>query len=395
MKNLVRTVAVVATLLFSSQVLHASEAPMVTAFVREDCVHCQDAKAFFAVHPEITVAYRDLDVTEERDVFKQLARMQEIAQVTPVILVSDSILVGFDSADTTGEHIISLLEHNSYAPHVAISYFLEQKREQRTGAVCEEDATECIVEPALPSITVPFLGTIDPQTYSLFSISSILGLIDGFNPCAMAVLVIFLTLLTQAGSRRRMFGVAGLFLLAEAIMYFLILTVWGTLWDFIGLQRLIGPLLGLLAIGSGSYFLYRYYNARNVCETMSPEEEGRLLGKMRDISTKPLTIATIVAIIGIAFSVNIIEFACSIGIPQTFTYILQINELSFITRHLYIFLYIIWYMIDDLIVFALAIWAFEKLSQTQNYVRYSNLIGGLLMLILGLMLAFAPQMLVF
>ena len=386
-------VAFVAILLaLSTGFALASEAPMISAFVRDDCVHCQDAKVFFDEHPEISVAYRDLDDKEERSLFKKVAAVQEISQVTPVFLIDDIALVGFDTSETTGAYLLEILEGNNYAPHEPISFFLEKKRSQRAGETCDEEALTC---ENTSTVTVPLLGTIDPQTYSLFTLSSILGLIDGFNPCAMAVLVIFLTLLAQVGSRKRMLSVAGLFLAAEAIMYFFILTAWGTLWDFIGLQRITSPLLGVLAVGSGLYFLYRYYNARNVCSVISPEEEGKMVSKMKEISSNPLTISAAIGIIGIAFSVNVIEFACSVGIPQTFTYILEINNLSILTRHAYIFLYILWYMFDDLIVFGLAIWAFDRLSQTEHYVRYSNLIGGILMFALGVLLVFAPHLLVF
>ena len=92
------------------------------------------------------------------------------------------------------------------------------------------------------------------------------------------------------------------------------------------------------------------------------------------------------AIIGLALSVNVIEFACSIGIPQTFTKILQINDLNFITRQFYNFLYIIGYMLDDFLVFGLALFSVNKLHLTSKYSKWANLFGGILMVLLGLML---------
>ncbi|MFZ2201076.1 MAG: glutaredoxin, partial [Leptotrichiaceae bacterium] len=96
-----------------------------------------------------------------------------------------------------------------------------------------------------------------------------------------------------------------------------------------------------------------------------------------------------------ALSVNVIEFACSIGIPQTFTKILQMNDLSFITRQFYNFLYIIGYMIDDFLVFGLALFSVNKLHLTSKYAKWANLFGGILMVLLGLMLMFKPTWLIF
>ena len=92
---------------------------------------------------------------------------------------------------------------------------------------------------------------------------------------------------------------------------------------------------------------------------------------------------------------NIIEFACSVGIPQAYTKILELNNLSFLQTQWYTFLYIVFYMIDDIIVFGLALWGFNKLHATEKYSRASMLVGGVLMLILGALLILAPNLLTF
>jgi hypothetical protein len=52
-------------------------------------------------------------------------------------------------------------------------------------------------------------------------------------------------------------------------------------------------------------------------------------------------------------------------------------------------------MVDDIIVFGLAIWGYSKLeAHGQKYSQMSLLIGGLLMAVLGALLVFAPNLLV-
>ena len=109
----------------------------------------------------------------------------------------------------------------------------------------------------------------------------------------------------------------------------------------------------------------------------------------------PFTFASAIAIIGLALSVNIIEFACSVGIPQTFTKILDLNNLSNLVRQGYMFIYILMYMVDDFLVFGLALWSTEYIHMTHKYSRICNVIGGTLMIILGGILIFAPGILVF
>ena len=52
-------------------------------------------------------------------------------------------------------------------------------------------------------------------------------------------------------------------------------------------------------------------------------------------------------------------------------------------------------MIDDLIVFAIAVKTMELTGITTKYTKYSHLIGGLLMFIIGILLIVKPEWLMF
>ena len=157
------------------------------------------------------------------------------------------------------------------------------------------------------------------------------------------------------------------------------------------------PAIGLLAVGSGVYFLYRYWKTRGelVCET-DLDKQSKTESKIRNLINNPMTILTALGIIGVALSVNVIEFACSIGIPQAFTKILELNNLNLITEQFYIFLYTFAYMFDDFLIFGLALYGFSKFYAVgQKYSNLSSLVGGILMIILGALLLFDPSLLVF
>jgi len=229
--------------------------------------------------------------------------------------------------------------------------------------------------------------------YSLPSMSFILGLIDGFNPCAMWVLISFVIILSQLGSRKKMILFSTIFILAETIMYYLILTLWFNTWNFIGLDNIITPVVGIIAIGGGLFFLYEYRNSDGQCKITNLKQRTQTTNKIKTLATQPLTFLTILGIITIAFSVNIVEFACSIGIPQAFTKILELKQLSPLINHLYITIYIFGYMLDDFLIFALAIFSFEKIGLTTKYSKICQLIGGIIMIILGLIMIIKPQLL--
>ncbi len=348
-------------------------------FEREDCSHCAREIAFF----EKLIQERDdfnlviIDILQEgnRHQFDLVTDKYDLPKVTPTTIVGENIFQGFDTPETTGQQIISLIENN--------------KLNQET----EED----ILPTQSFEFKLPFIGVVDLKDFSLFSLSFILGLVDGFNPCAMWVLMTFLLILWQVEDKRKMFQVAGLFILAESIMYWVILNFWFKTWDFVGLDQIITPAIGLLAVGAGIYFLYRYWKNRGklVCDT-DLEKQSKTEGKIRNLINRPMSILTAIGIIGVAFSVNIIEFACSIGIPQAFTKILELNNLTLFTEQFYIFLYTLAYMVDDFLIFGLALYGFSKFYAVgQKYSNLSSLIGGILMIILGVLLLIAPNILVF
>jgi hypothetical protein len=369
---------------------------------RDDCKHCEDEKVFLE-----KLLQEDKNIIVEshyangdgKELFTQITKSAGLPKVTPVTFIEGFIIQGFDTEETTGEQIKDIIAEVRGKELLTLEDFLKNPQPKSifdTKAFCEEETGVCSAERPVFNISIPFIGkTINLFDYSLPTLSVILGFVDGFNPCAMWVLVIFLTVLIDAGSRKRMWQLAGLFIVAEAIMYYLILNVWFTAWDFVGLDAIITPVVGAVAVGAGLFFLNEWRKGDTSCKVGNAESKKRTVNRIKKLATAEFTIATIVGAIFLAFSVNIIEFACSIGIPQAFTKVIELNPITFLHKQFLMLLYIIMYMIDDLIIFGIALYSFEKIGITTKYTHYSHFIGGLLMLILGVLLIFFPEALVF
>lgn len=376
-----------------------SEQPVVYMFGRDDCGFC---KAQFAWLNEEGIKYEYLNiVTDEqaKEWYDAIAEKHEVSKVTPVTVIGERVIAGFNGPETTGASIKTAIEEARYSPIQTIPDHLERapKQEVIVGGGCS--GLSCDAGEDIGMVfDLPVLGIVDLKSFSLFTLSLLLGVIDGFNPCAMWVLITFLVILSQAGSKKKMVFLAGLFIVAEAVMYNLILNVWYKTWDFVALDQYVTPMVGFLAVGGGAFFLWRWHKNKDaalVCDITDLETQAKTVGKFQAIVNQPITIASVVAILVIAFSVNIIEFACSIGIPQAYTKILELNMLTFMERQWYILVYTIGYMVDDFIVFGLAIWGYSKLqSHGGKYAQLSLLVGGLLMLLLGLVLVINPALLV-
>jgi hypothetical protein len=155
-------------------------------------------------------------------------------------------------------------------------------------------------------------------------------------------------------------------------------------------------IIGLVAIGVGIYNLRDYQkNKDGTCKVTDDEKRRKTLDKLKGITHERKFILALGGIILLAFAVNLIELVCSAGLPAIFTQILSISNLSPGQHYSYILIYIFFFMIDDLIVFTIAMITLHAVGIESKYARLSRLIGGILMLIIGALLLFKPEILMF
>lgn len=377
----------------------------IYVFERDGCRHCEDEKIFLqklsSENSLIIPYFLNIDQEPYATQWREIARVEKLPLATPITVVGNTVIQGFDTEETTGKRIRDLAEKNTGVKTLTPQEIIDSGGTKMIEKIidpssCSDESSTCTLtknEPIL--VRIPLLGEKDLSAYSLPVLSSILGFIDGFNPCAMWVLVTFLVLLSRMRSRKRMFLVAGIFILAESSLYWLILNVWLTAWNFVALDRIVTPLVGVLAIGGGMFFLFEWSRNDGTCAITGGTARERILRKIEKIVSGEFSLFLLAGIIGLAFSVNIIEFACSIGIPQAFTKILEINMIGSVQEQFFMGIYIFFYMLDDLIVFGIALWSIQAISLTSRYSVWTNFLGGILMLILGFLLLFSPNALRF
>jgi hypothetical protein len=239
-----------------------------------------------------------------------------------------------------------------------------------------------------------FGNTFDIKHTSLLLASIIIGLLDGFNPCAMWVLIYLISLVSTLNDKKKLYYIVGTFVTTEAIMYFLVLAGWLNLFIFIGYSKWILLGVGFFALGMGLATIIDYIKKKGKveCEVGDLESKKKTMNKIKEIVHSPITIASVFATILLAVIVNSIEFICSAGLPAVFTQMLAIADISTFMKYFYIFVYDLFFMIDDFIVFGLAIYAMNS-PLLDKYSSYSKIIGGVVMLIIGIVLVFFPEFL--
>jgi cytochrome c biogenesis protein CcdA/glutaredoxin len=349
----------------------------VVVFVRSGCTHCEAEESFLkeqlAIRNDFSVTYYRLENPDDRNIWAKFTERVGSSKVTPITVIGNKYVIGFDKPETTGKELLTLIEQTGKKGTPTDLEQIGKDGGAGAGSTCDGDGlVPCSTKPSY-SVTLPFLGKIDTQKYPLFILSALFGFFDGFNPCAMWVLITFLMILLQVGNRRKMVLFAGTFILAEAIMYTLILTAWYKTWDFVRLDTFVTPVVGIVSIVGGVLFLKEWRKKEIECKITDYKQRKEIRDKISFLATKEFTFITFLTILGIAFSVNVIEFACSIGIPQAFTTkILELNRLGFLENASYILTYIAFYMIDDLIVFGIALYGIDKLALTTKYSKLST-----------------------
>ena len=242
-------------------------------------------------------------------------------------------------------------------------------------------------------INIPLLGDINIKEVSIPLVAIILGFIDGFNPCAMWILLFLINMLFRVKNKKKAWFLGLLFLFVSGLVYFL---------SMLGINFVLGIatinwmkiLLGLFILGAGILNLRKYLKIRKqeaACTVVDDKKRKKLITKMKSIIESKSFMLSIFGIITLAVSVNLIELACSLGFPLIFTEILAINNINGLTKILYLLLYIFFYLIDDIAVFSISMFTLEATGITNKYNKLCTLISAIIMVLMGLLLLFKPE----
>ncbi|HQO91799.1 MAG TPA: hypothetical protein PLX56_05680 [bacterium] len=351
-------------------------------FYSYKCPHCVEAHPFIdklkKEYPSII--FKDLEVMkvlENRELFKKMIGKLGIqGGGVPTFIFNGKFVVGFQSG-----------HHDKLIRQIDMNMSDHQKENCQS-----EDCKECREN----MIDVPILGKIDAKMVSLPSFTFIIGLLDGINPCAMWVLMFLLTLLVNAKSRKKLIMVGTVFVVSSAVVYFLFMTAWLNIFTFMGVSQYITIALGILALLMGLINIKEFFFFKKGVSLMIPEKaKPKLFEKMRKIMNNSSFAVSLFGTIALAFFVNLIELGCTIGLPAIYTRVLSVQQISTSVKYFYMALYNAYYVIPLAVIVALFVFTMGKYRFEEKHAKVLKLISGILMITLGAILVFKPDLLVF
>lgn len=351
----------------------AETTPDIEVFVRAGCPHCEAAKIFLddlrRERPSLQIVLYDIaENTTARQRLATLAKDRGITTIgVPIFLMGTDVIVGFRSSDTTGVEIRAKLEQN--APGAAHS--------------------------TAKSIETGWFGPLRVHDLGLPLFTVLIGLLDGFNPCAMWVLLFLLSLLVNLQDRRKMALIAGTFVIVSGLLYFAFMAAWLNVFLVVGLSRAVQIGLGSIALFIGVVNMKDFFALHQGLSLSIPQSaKPGLYARVRRILQTDNLAGALVGVIVLAGLVNTIELLCTAGFPAVYTQILTMQQLPTWTYYGYLGLYNLAYIFDDSLMVTIAVVTLSRRKLQERAGRWLKLASGLVMAGLGTILLLVPEWLI-
>lgn len=422
MKKILKFLIVFAILLLLPVSAKADEKVInIHLFYGNGCPHCAAEEEFLSdyLKDRTDVKLYKYEIWYDSHNQELLSKVQKEMGTTnkngvPFTVIGKKTIVGYADG-VTDEQIkdaINYYLNNDYRDYAGEITGKVKKTEVKEDTIKDESKTEDKKENKIEkaddikdsnqtdeNVTVPVLGKINAKKVSLPILAVVLGFVDGFNPCAMWILIFLITMLFNMKDRKKMWILGLTFILTSGIVYLMFMLAWLNLATFISKIAFIRLLIAVIALVVGLINVYKYIDSLKKkdegCDVVDKKDRKKIMEKIISITHEKKFIIALLGIMVLAASVNIIELMCSIGIPLLFTQILAMNNLSTFGYMIYMFIYIFFFLIDDIVIFVISMVTLKVTGLSTKYTKYSHLVGGIIMLIIGLLLIIKPELLMF
>lgn len=260
-------------------------------------------------------------------------------------------------------------------------------------ALLPETTSDGDAEPT--TIRVELLGkerAFNVEEYGLPAFTLVIGLIDGFNPCAMWVLIFLLSILVTIRDRKKILAIAGVFVLVSGLAYFAFMAAWLSVFRFVGLMRPVQIALGSMALVIGIINVKDFFAFhQGVTLSIPKSARPKLYRRMQQIIKANYLGAAVLGAVVLAVIVNVIELLCTAGLPALYTQILSLHDLSPAANYAYLGLYIVAYMADDALMIAVAVVTLSNRRMQETEGRWLKLLSGSVILLLGIVMLLRPD----
>ncbi len=244
------------------------------------------------------------------------------------------------------------------------------------------------------AMDVPVFGSLSPRNMGMPAFTFMVGLVDGFNPCAMWVLMFLLSLLVNLKSRTKILAVAGTFVIISGLAYFAFMSAWLNVFLLIGYLRPAQITLGVMSICVGTVHVKDFFAfGKGVSLSIPESAKPGIYDRVRKIVMAENLTGAVAGAIVLAVLVNVIELLCTAGLPAMYTQILTMQDYPPWKNYAMLGIYNLAYMLDDSLMVGIVVITLGKHKLQENEGRWLKLFSGLVVLTLGMVMIFKPELL--
>jgi cytochrome c biogenesis protein CcdA/glutaredoxin len=355
-------------------------------FKSATCPHCQAQRpwmeALDRAAPEFEAEFFEIVATREHhDMLRRMAAAHDVTPGSvPMAFIGGRVWVG-DSPQIRNEiedHVARCIEQ-ACPDSLALSM-----------PDAEQDQAE---SKAASVINIPLLGTVDLSYQPLLLSTAIIAFVDGFNPCSLWLLSILIALVLHSGSRKRVMIVGLTFLTITAAIYGMFMVgVFSVLayasflpwmyWIVAGFALVFG------LVNVKDYFYFK----KGLSFTISDKHKPGIFRNFRELMTNgksPLALAGATAVM--ASGIALIELPCTAGFPVIWSGLVSSHEVGAWGFAMLLAVYLVIYLLDELIVFGVAVVKLRIDRFEERHARILKLIGGVVMVALAIVLITEPE----
>jgi hypothetical protein len=387
-KKILLILAVMATILTSGLTTKAyDDKTHIYFFHAEGCIICAAEAKYLdeleASDPDLVIHRYEIAFSPENQaMLKQIEEILDISiKSTPSLVIGRKVIVGFNKNSTEANIESSLKFFRDNNGKDVIGELL--------GFVKPGSGVDINIDNGI--INLPFFGEINTKTISLPLLAIVLGTLDGFNPCAMWVLLLLISMLFHLEQSWKRWFLGGLFLLTTAVMYLTFMVAWLNVTILFGTITYLRWLIAAIALIGGGANIRTYLKTKPGCEVIDDRKRKKLSKRVKEIFSQPVFILASFGVIVLAVSVNLVELICSAGLPVVFTQVLSIQNMTGIEYFMYLLLYLLFFIADDIIIFVIAMKTTQLTGISTKYSRWAHLIGGIIMIFLAILMVLKPE----
>lgn len=336
-------------------------------FESKICGTCAQEKEFLKNeikedYPNIEIESYIIENDKEKEKFENLLTdkgFENYTLITPMTIIGDNLFVDF---------------------------YKEDKDLIRKAVKGENVQSE--INQLRGEIDVPFIGRVEVEGWSLPVLAFVIGSLDGLNVCSIGALILILMIVLAFDSRKKIAFYGGLFIVTATIIYGALVFAWTALFE--ALTSFIGPLnivIGIASLFGGVYFFYQFLQFLKygpTCQSSSSKLANKATKKLKkSFNEKTEVIVLAGSVIFFAAIMTLVELPCSFGLPVVYGSILAESSLSWFGYSLYILLYLFFYMLIELIIFAGAVITKEVWIAESNIITWVYLAGTIVLFFLS------------